>query len=241
MRKIGLIIISGIILFSCEETVLNLPEGNLVGFTTVNWLSNGFSETNNTVTVTITNGDGEWTTKTDENGRFEFTELATGTYNIRYEKPGFGTHHLYGFSFVGGGATNYVSPVILFELYDIEFGDLSYELEESPFSGYYLTVFGNYTAKNDASEDCRLVYYLGKNVETSYSNYKYSNHIVTRQGEFTIYLNLDERVFKSGDKVYIKFYPQVYNSYTYFDINTGANINSSTSLDTYAHLEVTLP
>jgi hypothetical protein len=79
-------------------------EGNMVGYA---YTFDEFATLLNDhsgITVT-TEGPNKYMAVTDSEGRYEFQRLPTGTYNLRFEKPGFGTMKWYGIKHLGGSAT----------------------------------------------------------------------------------------------------------------------------------------
>lgn len=100
-----LLVFFSTLLISCskEELAPGL-EGNLVGYAFT------FDEfavllgDHSGITVTTT-GPKEYTAITDKDGRYEFKRLPTGTYNLLFEKPGFGTMRYYSIKHLGGSAT----------------------------------------------------------------------------------------------------------------------------------------
>lgn len=56
------------------------------------------------VIVTLAAGSQQHTDTTDANGNFVFPGIPTGTYDLTFQKPGYGTMKLFGLSHFGGGA-----------------------------------------------------------------------------------------------------------------------------------------
>jgi hypothetical protein len=100
-----IILVLSIPFFSCskEELVPNL-EGSLVGFVyTFDEFANLLNDHSN-VQVTALGLD-HYTTRTDIEGRFEFKGLPAGTYELHFEKEGFGTLKQFGIQHLGGEPT----------------------------------------------------------------------------------------------------------------------------------------
>jgi hypothetical protein len=55
--------------------------------------------------VTITSGSLQFTDTTNTTGQYHFSGLATGTYDLSYQKSGYGTMKVFGVSHFGGGLT----------------------------------------------------------------------------------------------------------------------------------------
>ncbi|MCU0407988.1 MAG: carboxypeptidase-like regulatory domain-containing protein [Bacteroidales bacterium] len=94
-----------ILLSSCsKQTLVPDLEGSLVGYAyTFDEFANQLPDRSG-VLVTAVGGKNS-TAYTDEQGRFEIAGLATGTYELRFEKPGFGTLKQFGIQHLGGMPT----------------------------------------------------------------------------------------------------------------------------------------
>lgn len=55
------------------------------------------------VKITAIGMDESYTVNSDQSGRFELTELPTGTYELHFEKSGFGVLKQFGVQHLGGG------------------------------------------------------------------------------------------------------------------------------------------
>lgn len=101
-------------LTGCEdETIVGNNQGDIIGF--VDLLDEKGVKIQNAASVTVTLDDDHSTT-TDENGRFEFKDVAAGTYHLTYEKPGFGTMKKYNYIFTAGNVPGVVSKTIMIGL-----------------------------------------------------------------------------------------------------------------------------
>jgi hypothetical protein len=81
--------------------------GSIVGF--VNPLDQfGDEQAKSGVTVTVENTSPLLTTTTDANGRYEFPNVKSGTYNIAFSKAGFGMVKIQGYPHVGGDQPSYL-------------------------------------------------------------------------------------------------------------------------------------
>jgi hypothetical protein len=95
-----------LILISCTKTEF-LPDlkGNMVGYVyTFKEFERSIPKDNSGVTVTAL-GMKEYRTTSDKNGRFEFTNLPAGTYELQMHKNGFGTLKKAGIKHLGGEPT----------------------------------------------------------------------------------------------------------------------------------------
>ena len=75
--------------------------GSLIGFITA-FSEDGDNLSKAGITVTITSVTPQISQTTDANGRFEFPNLKTGTYNLAFSRTGLGTNRVFGFAHLGG-------------------------------------------------------------------------------------------------------------------------------------------
>ncbi len=68
------------------------------------------------VTVTLSNATPAKTVTTDFHGRFEIDSIAPGTYDLTYEKPGYGTYKTFGFVLPGGNTAVSAGKINLVKL-----------------------------------------------------------------------------------------------------------------------------
>jgi hypothetical protein len=94
-----------ILFFSCtRDELVPALKGSLVGYVyTFDEFANLLDDHSN-VQVTALGLD-DFSTRTDENGRFEFKDLPAGTYELHLEKEGFGTMKQFGIQHLGGQPT----------------------------------------------------------------------------------------------------------------------------------------
>lgn len=111
-----------VLLTSCTKTEYEPRlKGNMVGYVvTFDEYSKPLTNHNRVLAMAI-GKDVVLTASTDKNGRFEFEDLPTGTYELRFEKKGFSSLKQYGIQHLGGEPTilnsdlsNY-SPYFLFQ------------------------------------------------------------------------------------------------------------------------------
>lgn len=56
------------------------------------------------VTVTLSSGSQQHNLTTDASGQYHFSGITTGTYDLSFQKPGYGTMKVFGIAHFGGGA-----------------------------------------------------------------------------------------------------------------------------------------
>lgn len=95
------------ILISCTKTEI-LPDlkGNMAGYvyTFDEFAKSSVPKDNSGVTITAL-GMKEYRAFSDKNGRFEFSKLPAGTYELQFQKKGNGTLKQYGIKHLGGEPT----------------------------------------------------------------------------------------------------------------------------------------
>lgn len=106
---------------NCEKGFLPELEGSLVGYVyTFDEFAN-LLEDHSKVVVSAFGMQRVYQTRTDASGRFELMNLPVGTYELHFEKPGFGTMKQFGIQHLGG------TPTILGLSY-VEHGYASYAI-----------------------------------------------------------------------------------------------------------------
>jgi hypothetical protein len=143
---------------------------------------------------------------TDEAGRFEFKDLPTGTYELNFSKPGFGTLKQEGIKHLGGMPTTLglsFSPGInseAFFIYQIpktEIVDLKVE------NNKFTAKFRFYTTEPGSMN---LLLYLSDKpgFSTTEAKQTVTAYLSRSQGEFTCFLNFPAFHFEHGKQIYYK-------------------------------------
>jgi hypothetical protein len=102
-----IVAIIGLWLTACEREVI-VPDlkGNLVGYLlTYNEFEYYPLVDNSRVLIETKGLDGNYSTYSDDKGRYEFTDLPAGTYDLNFSKEGFGKSVLRGVRHLGGKPT----------------------------------------------------------------------------------------------------------------------------------------
>ena len=203
MKIFRIIIISNILIFllGCDKNDENIfLEGNIVGF--VNHL---VDETGNEVEdksgVNVTIEGLTSSAITNEDGRFELSNVRAGTYNIIYKKTGYGSLKIFGFQFIGGNI-----PAMLYETTLYEQPKIDIQSLDISFNGNIINITGEITEPNYFSvqifiNDSSNV--SNENYDYASARYSYSDWTYTQFSQ-NIYLN--ETPYSQGDKVYLVIY-----------------------------------
>jgi hypothetical protein len=114
-------------------------KGGMVGFISL-FDEFGFPMENRSgVLVTLISGGIEKTFLTDQQGKFTASDLTQGSYDIRFEKSGFGTEKKFGIPIASGVQPYILSDISLFQLTTTSILIFETNLEELvyPGSGYF--------------------------------------------------------------------------------------------------------
>lgn len=217
-----------ILLFSCVliffagcEKQESMLKGNLVGFVTL------IDETGNPVEdksgVTVSIEGLSISAKTNETGRFAFIGIPSGTYNLVYDKAGFGMYKQFSYQFMGGNVSDLMYSVTLYEQPNIAIQSLDLIYQDN-----IITVSGTIPE----TSEYRLQIFINDSSNVSNLNFDYAS---PRYGfccipttRFSQYIYLSETPFSTGDKVYLIIY--FYNpndQYGYYDYENETNMITS--------------
>jgi len=202
MKIFKIIIISNILLFllGCDKKKENIfLEGNIVGF--VNLVDETGNEVEDKSGVNISIEGLTSSAKTNEDGRFELSNVPAGTYNIIYNKTGYGSYKRFSFQFFGGNIPAMLYETTLYEQPKIEIKslDISFNDNVVNISGK-ITETSQYTVQAFVNDSCNV-----SNLNYDYASYRYSFCCIpTTQFSQSIYLS--ETPYSFGDKVYLVIY-----------------------------------
>ena len=204
------------------------------------------------VSVTVEGSSPEITVHTDESGEYEIDYLSSGTYNLKYEKDGFGEYVILGYSFIGGSEpTNPMYGPNLYEL--VNTPNTSFELIK--YEHEYVNVFGiEIKGTFENPEDIpypQFRCYLSNSPNVSYKDYVETIELISLQeGLISNEVYVPDTIrFPVGTELYGIVYPQtiMYNhtdwDYTYYyDLETGKKIYNSVNINLASDVvSVTIP
>jgi len=222
-RILVIAFLAGYGLNSCNE-IISLPDldGNLVGYVLTNDEFGNATDDKKDVLVSINGLRGSFSTRTDAGGRFEFIGLSAGTYELIFEKTGYGILKYKEVKHLGGeptiiGLTVYGNDWESFRLYQYpttRISDLTIVNDtisgEFIFSGYEPYGFSIMIYLSDVPEftihDARRIIY---------------RHLVKYNGEYTSPMNSAGLPFQPGQTVYFRAAVFIAFEHTWFSNSVG--------------------
>jgi hypothetical protein len=187
------------------------------------------SEDNSGVLITVEGSEPEIQVMSDVKGDYEINDLPTGTYDLVFSKPGYGTHKIIGYSFVGGDEPVMLSSYI-YQLLDLTIKELTVTLEKYDWSqSAQLYAQLHFEANDEPSTSGMLRYYISTSPDVSLSNYQETNttYFFASGGEYSFQKQINTTRYTSGTDLYIVVYPCLDTYLNYIDVNTGNLIYSS--------------
>jgi len=224
MNFFRIIIISNILIFllGCDKNEENtLLEGNIVGF--VNLIDETGNEVEDKSNVNVTIEGLSSSVNTNEDGRFELSNVPAGTYNIIYNKTGYGSFKRFGFQFIGGNI-----PALLYETSLYEQPKIDIQSLDISFNDNIITIKGEITEQKYFA----VKTFINDSSNVSYENYDYASVVYNNgNSEFTKFVHnifLSKTPYSQGDMVYLVIYFINPNEeYSYYDYEKEEYVYSS--------------
>lgn len=170
------------------------------------------------VTVTITSGSVQFTATTSASGTYQFSGMHTDTYNLTYQKTGYGTMKIYGLShFAGGQQPTAVQSVDLIQIpVKTAVTSLSTAYITYPYIGVDITL--DTSSQTYVQYPQNFLLFLGKTPQAGPSSYIQiisNNFFPDGSGGYNNFLdrNALSTQFQTGDTIYMTAY--TYNRYLY--------------------------
>jgi len=244
-------VISSMFISSCsrDEVVEFTNPNDLIGFVSLRDEFGNVLADQSGMKVTLTNSSPIIETSTDTNGKYQFSKIKGGTYNLSYTKNGFGEFKKLSISHLGGDAPTSLGNQNLWETAKTVISDITATVGSDnmiTISGKSSPVQPNATP---ASQQRRFRLFFGKNAGVTYLNYDATfNQILIpapasgSNGDWSLKLSAANfSPLKSGDNVKIVGYgiSPLENAYT--DINTNKVIYSGVNATKSNEISVTLP
>jgi hypothetical protein len=203
-------------LSSCTKTEI-LPDlkGNLVGYvyTFDEFAIPGMPSDNSGVTVTAL-GMKNYRVVSDKNGRFEFSKLPAGTYELQFAKKGFGTLKQFDIKHLGG------EPTVLYMPFDHSTNSSAFFLHALPATEVtelkieHDSIFCRFSFPGEQPDIINIQLYISlkENFETNSADLVYTSLSMGKKGGFyarqLYYISAFEMhtglPFKSGDKIFYR-------------------------------------
>jgi len=187
-----------------KEDYLPGLTGNMVGqIYTFNEYGNLLDD-HSKVKITAIGMDQSYTANSGQSGRFELSELPTGTYELHFEKSGYGVLKQFGVQHLGG------SPTILPFVDSYEHSYFLYEIPTTTITNLSiindsLTVYFSFTVPVQPDNvRIKLYYSTSDNFSLSEAEYVVTGTPWNANGYFTQTLYFQDAPFDPGETVYLK-------------------------------------
>lgn len=225
------------ILVSCKkEIVYQLPTGELIGYVVLRDEEGVELLDHSGVEVVIEGSSPQKSAISDKNGKYVIENLQTGTYNILYSKPGFGSHKDISYMFVGGNQPSMVRWQVIYRLSAMKIENL--RLQKSENLQPYVELRVTADISNESTKNCPyLRCFVSNSAEISYLNY-ISSFIITHNNDdiLDFLLQVGTDMFPIGSELYMIIYPSpdFFNGYNDIDtdvyIYTGIEIENASNV-----------
>jgi hypothetical protein len=212
------VMIAIIILLGCEEeTIVKDNKGEIIGFVTL--LDENGIEIQDKSNVKITL-DEKHSVTTNAIGRFEFKDIEAGTYQVLFEKEGFGSVKRFNYIFTAGNVPGVITDVNMIGLSTISLIDKQIQTSSSS-----ITVTGTMTGTNSYY----FVYYFYDKENADVSDYITSagySFCCSPVTTFTHNLSIPP-----SSPLYVACYAMSkaneYGQYNYYDYEKARSVNAA--------------
>lgn len=208
--KISVTMTIFLLLLGCGKKENVTLKGNIVGFAGLVDENGVQIRDKEGVTVKIENTSN--TVNTDQNGRFEFSNISAGTYNLTYSKEGFGIYKRLSYQFVGGNEPGVLDKITLYQVPSVEIQNVNVSYADS-----VLDITGTLSEIGQ----CNIVYYLNDSADVSNEHYDYSyksKYCCLPTHDISDYINLPLDPLYYAHSVYMIIYlANYYDNNGYFD------------------------
>jgi hypothetical protein len=199
--------------------------GDLSGFATP-YDETGPSASKAGTVVSIDNQTPALTSVTDANGRFQFAALKSGTYNLTYTRPGYGTMKRFGVTHIGGDNATFLGNQGLAAVVTTNIVSLIVTSPQGGYNDYILTLSAPATLQS------RFNTYVGATASVNASNYLfyYTSGATIGSSRVTGSLyrsTLNAYGLSSGSTAYAVSYPASNYNFSYVDAISGLTVNPS--------------
>ncbi|HYF71014.1 MAG TPA: carboxypeptidase regulatory-like domain-containing protein [Ohtaekwangia sp.] len=216
--------LSLLLVFGCgEQEIIQIPlQGSLEGIV----IGYGLEPIEG-VTITIEGKDPLIVRTSDSNGKFTVDDLETGTYNLVYTKPGYGTFKMLGYSFVGGSIPAKLNTLMV-ELPNVNIVGFNAQIEiDSYFGDAALNGSVLIEHLEQEYEEGHFRYYISNSPDVSPTQFKVTgllDYYFSDVSSYDFSLPI-KNLFPSGSTLYMVVYPvRGYEDYSYMDLSTGKQL-----------------
>jgi len=169
------------------------------------------------VTITLGNGSKQYNVITDASGQYKLTGIPTGTYDLTYQKTGFGTMKIYSLSHFGGGTTATQVEKVFMEQIPVKTAPNTLTLSSNTLNSVAFNFRLDTSSLQYNEYFSNLLVYVGKHTTVGPSDYSFLlNGVSTPDGGYTASFNKSdlqgiESPVSPGDTLYAVTYK--YNRY----------------------------
>lgn len=171
------------------------------------------------IIITLQSGSFQQKDTTNSTGSYQFHGIKTDTYNMSFEKPGFGTMKILGLTHIAGGNTSTaVKNIYLLQMPQKTAVDSISLIGNNSFSALF-TVTLDTLSFGYVQYYQNFLLYVGKDNTVSNTNYVLkltSTFTPDGNGGYTAFIDKTTltNIFQPGDSMYVKAY--TYNRYVHF-------------------------
>jgi hypothetical protein len=160
---------------------------------------------------------------TNKDGRFELANVPAGTYNLMYNKTGYGSYKRFSYQFIGGNVPALLNETTLYEQPSIEIQSL-----DISFNDNRIDIIGEITETNRFTVQT----FFNDSSNVSNVNYDFASAIYNYSGgtygQFSQSIYLNETPYNIGDKVYLVIYfINPYEEWGYYDYENETGVYTS--------------
>jgi hypothetical protein len=239
--ELVLILLTSSLFMGCtgEDEYLPNLSGNMVGYTYTFDEFGNLLDDHGQVKVTAIGLDQSYSRHSDAAGRFELEGLPTGTYELHFEKEGFGVLKQFGVQHLGG------NPTILPSVSSYDRAYFLYEMPSSTITSMTLvddslSVDFSFSVPDPPSTvSIRIYFSASEDFTLATADYVEGATLWNAGGHYTHQLYFQQAPFEPGERVYFKacrytevgafqppmqYYRTVYGTGTYYDFERNETI-----------------
>lgn len=188
-------------------------KGNIVGF--VNLIDERGNEVDDKSGINVSMEGISSSADTNEDGRFELTDVPVGTYNLLFDKPGYGVNKRFSYQFIGGNVPALLPATTMYEQPKTEIKSL-----DITFDNNMINILGKTTETDRYSFEI----FINDSSDVSNLNYDYSTGrysvCCSPMTQFSGSIYLSDTPYSAGKEVYLVIYfVNPHESMAYYDYN----------------------